>query len=230
MKKILKVAGVVFAVLVVVALALAFWQRDNITAFVDAIRNDSEKIVEKIAQNDKELKNELETYLGEGFREYTEEEKVQIESGEVSEKEVLAKIIAEKSEAANTDAQNGETASKSTVNTDAIINRYVSKLYSMENRYIAGIDDVLARAHAEYVSIARHEKDMAALSSVGSKYIKEIYALEAQCDGEVEALLENLKTELEGVGADTSIIEKMRSAYKNEKQLKRSYYMKKYMN
>lgn len=230
MKKILKITGIVFAVLVVVVAIVAFWQRDNITAFVGAIKNDPEKIVEKIAENDKELKSELETYLGEGFRDYTEEEKVQIESGEVSEKEVLAKIIAEKSEAANTDAQNGETASKSTVNTDAIINRYVAKLYSMENRYIAGIDGVLARAHAEYVSIARHEKDMAALSSVGSKYIKEIYALEAQCDSEVEALLENLKTELEGVGADTSIIEKMRSAYKNEKQLKRSYYMKKYMN
>ena len=92
MKKILKVTGIVFAVLFIIALALAFWQRDNITAFIGAVRNDSEKIAEKIVQNDKELKNEIETYLGDGFREYTEEEKAQIESGEVSEKEVLAKI------------------------------------------------------------------------------------------------------------------------------------------
>ncbi|MBE7026804.1 MAG: hypothetical protein E7410_04500 [Ruminococcaceae bacterium] len=239
MKKFLKVTGIVFAVLVIIALALAFWQRDNIAAFVGAIKNDPEKIAEKIAENDKELKSELETYLGEGFREYTEEEKAQIESGEVSEKEVLAKIISEKSDESQNEIQNesqnaepvkNETAAPGKkVSTEEIINRYVSKLYSMENRYIAGIDNVLARAHAEYVSIARHEKDMAALSSVGSKYIKEIYALEAQCDGEVETLLANLKAELEGVGADTSIIEKMRSAYKEEKQLKRSYYMKKYL-
>ncbi len=230
LKKILKITGVVFAVLFIVALALAFWQRDNIAAFVDAIRNDPEKIEEKIVQNDKELKNELETYLGQGFRDYTEEEKAQIESGEVSEKEVLAKIIAEKSENANNDTQKGETTSKNTAKVDAIVNRCVSTLYSMESRYIAGIEDVLARAYAEYVKTAKRDKDTAAMSTVGSKYIKEIYALEAQCDGEVEALLAQLKTELEGVGADISIIEKMRSAYKNEKQLKRSYYMKKYMN
>ena len=236
MKKILKITGIVFAVLLVVAASIGFWQRDNITAFVDALKNDSGKIAEKIAENDKELKSELETYLGEGYREYTEEEKAQIESGEVSEKEVLAKIIAEKSAAGVNNADNEQPAqsvsspTQNTANTEKIINRYVSELYSMESRYMSNIEGVLARAHAEYVSIAKHEKDMAALSSVGTKYIKEIYALEAQCDAEVESLLAKLKTELTSAGADTSIIDTMRSAYKNEKQLKRSYYMKKYMN
>ncbi len=43
-------------------------------------------------------------------------------------------------------------------------------------------------------------------------------------------LLANLKAELKAIGANTSIIATIRNAYSNEKQLKRSYYMGKYIN
>ena len=67
------------------------------------------------------------------------------------------------------------------------------------------------------------------MTAVGAKYITEIYSLESSCDAEVNTLLDSLKAELTAIGADTSIIGTIRSAYNNEKQLKRSYYMSKYM-
>ena len=47
-----------------------------------------------------------------------------------------------------------------------------------------------------------------------------------QCDAKVETLLSELKTELKTHNADTSIINKIRAAYENEKKLKKAYYIK----
>lgn len=252
MKKFLKIFGITMAsvvgVLIVAVIVLGIWQWDNITAFVTALNETPEQTMQKMGENDAALKAELENQLGQQYREFTEEEKQQIESGEVSEKEVLAKIISEKAaEDENTEQNNASAENKNTEqnssygppapekpsvpkqSADKIINRYVSTLYAMESRYLGSIDNVLARAHAEYVKIAKHKKDTAALTTVGAKYIQEIYALEAKCDGEVEALLGKLKGELDAIGADTSIIGTIRNAYANEKQLKRSYYMSKYL-
>lgn len=253
MKKFLKVFAIIVAaavaVLVAAAAVIAVWQWDNISAFVTALNETPEQTMQKMNENDAALKEELENQLGQQYRELTEEEKQQIESGEVSEKEILAKIISEKAEEGTaTDTAEasaneiqpaygtyGPPAPKETQATkkqsaDKIINRYVSTLYSMESRYIGSIEGVLSRAYAEYVRTAKHEQDTAAIASVGAKYIQEIYSLEAQCDGEVETLLGSLKSELDAIGADTSIIATIRSAYANEKQLKRSYYMGKYLN
>lgn len=235
MKKALKIIGII-AIIIVLALAcVLFVMRDNISAFIRARYENPEQIMAQMSENDSELKKELETHLNQTYREYTEEEKRQIESGEVSEKEVLAKIIAEKSAAdvPEENEQYGPPApqqSTSAQSSEKIINKYVSQLYSMEGRYIASIEGVISRAYAEYVSTAKHNDDKAAMASVGAKYIGEIYSLEASCDSEVNSLLASMKSELDAIGADTSIIGTIRSAYNNEKQLKRSYYMGKYMH
>ncbi len=219
MKKALKAIGIILCVLIIIILIFAYIQRDNISAFIDAMRYDNEQIVEKISENDKALKDEIEGYLSEKYREYTQEEKEQIARGDVSEKEVLAKIIAEKnaSEGANKKSSAG------------IISSYVSELYAMEDRYIAGIEGVLARAKADYKKEAKSKRDATAIANISERYIGEIESMEARCDSEVEALLVRLKNELDSIKADTSIISTIRNAYENEKQLKRSYYISKYM-
>lgn len=237
MKKAFKILGVVLLIVLIAIGALAFKHRKYISAFIEAKYSSSEQIKEKIAQNDEKLKKELEGYMPDMYREYTEDEKAQIESGEVSEKEIMAKIISE-----NLSAEDKESGKKVTDNTpqktpepekpsaDKIIAGYVSQMYSLEGKYVGGIEGVISRAHAEYVKTAEHEKDTAAMAAVGAKYIGEIYALESSCDGEVESILANLRSELEAIGADTSVVSTMREAYNNEKQLKRSYYMGLYMN
>lgn len=249
MKKAFKIIGIIFAAVIVIAACLLFAMRDNIAAFIKAKNENPEQILAQMQENDAELKKELELHLNETYREYTEEEKRQIESGEASEKEILAKIISEKSAessssnpSANTSANSSDPGAEtygppappkdsasSQQRSDKIINKYVSRLYSMEGRYISSIEGVISRAYAEYVRTAKHNDDTAAMASVGVKYIGEIYSLEASCDSEVNSLLASMKSELDAIGADTSIIGTIRNAYNNEKQLKRSYYMGKYM-
>ena len=55
------------------------------------------------------------------------------------------------------------------------------------------------------------------------RYIKSVASLESQCDKDVEAVLSDLRTELEAQGKDTSIIETLRKAYNEEKSLKKAY-------
>ena len=244
MKTVWKIIGAIFGLLLVAVLIVAFWQKDNISAFITAMRYTPEQLKEQISENDKALKKELEGLLGsKNIRDYTEEEKALIERGEASEKEILAKIIAEqggwimpasasgdgKLGAGGAASQTQDPAGEPTKSADTIISGYVAQLYVMEGRYLAGIDGVLDRAYAEYVSTAKHDQDTAAMTAVGAKYITEIYSLESSCDAEVNTLLDSLKAELTAIGADTSIIGTIRSAYNNEKQLKRSYYMSKYM-
>ncbi len=244
MKTVWKIIGAIFGLLLVAVLIVAFWQKDNISAFITAMRYTPEQLKEQISENDKALKKELEGLLGsKNIRDYTEEEKALIERGEASEKEILAKIIAEQGGwitpasasgdgqigAGGSSSQTQDSGSEPTKSADTIISGYVAQLYAMEGRYLASIDGVLDRAYAEYVSTAKHNQDTAAMTAVGAKYITEIYRLESSCDAEVNTLLDSLKAELTAIGADTSIIGTIRSAYNNEKQLKRSYYMSKYM-
>lgn len=245
MKKFWKIFGIIIGLLLVAILFVAIWQKDNISALITAMHYTPDQLMEQISENDKALKSELESHLTGSFREFTEEEKQQIANGEASEKEILAKIIAEKGgwQFAPGETQNGlptqapqetpdapaNASQPSEKNADDIISGYVAQLYAMEGRYLASIDGVLARAYAEYVSTAKHNDDTAAQAAVGAKYIGEIYSLEASCDGEVNTLLNSMKADLTAIGADTSVLATIRSAYNNEKQLKRSYYMSKYM-
>ena len=53
--------------------------------------------------------------------------------------------------------------------------------------------------------------------------------IEAECDKKVNAVIANLKKELEAIGAETDIVRTIENAYAAEKQLKLSYYANKYL-
>lgn len=186
MKTVWKIIGAIFGLLLVAVLIVAFWQKDNISAFITAMRYTPEQLKEQISENDKALKKELEGLLGsKNIRDYTEEEKALIERGEASEKEILAKIIAEQGGwitpasasgdgqigAGGSSSQTQDSGSKPTKSADTIISGYVAQLYAMEGRYLASIDGVLDRAYAEYVSTAKHNQDTAARTGQSARSI-----------------------------------------------------------
>lgn len=248
MKKVWSIIGIVFGVIVIVVICLGIWQRDNIKAVMTAMQYNSEQVLSQISENDKKLKEELSGYFSSGLRDYTEEEKEKIASGEWTEKEVLAKIISEKSSelaegsdpSSESDAgghnsatvgQQGENGAGTQANqaeADRIISKYVSQLYALEGKYLGKIDAIVSAAYAEYVRTAKHSGDTDAMMAVGARYLGQVNALEASCDGEVEAVLSGLRSELSAIGADTGVVQICRDAYENEKTLKRAYYMSLY--
>lgn len=230
MKKAWKILWIVLIILAVAAAALLYWQRDNLAALRMAMTYDTQQIAEQMSAQDKALKQQIETYFPDGIRDFTEEEIAQIEKGEITEKQALAKIIGEAATAAKSaQASSAQTQTPTKEEKEQeIISRYVSQLYAMESEYLGKIEGLISSAKAEYIQKRDGKNNRSLQLSIGAAYTGKLTALEGECDGRVNTLLSQMEAELDAIGADKTILSTIRTAYKNEKTSKRAYYMSKY--
>ncbi len=117
------------------------------------------------------------------------------------------------------------TASSSTAADEekVILTEYAQRLYSLKATYLGRIGNLIDQAKAD------HNNGMGKKELI-SKYLGTAASLESEADSQVNALLSELTQKLNSIGADTSIVNTMRSAYENEKSLKKSYYLSLYNN
>ena len=99
------------------------------------------------------------------------------------------------------------------------------ELYRLQGNYysmLGGIEsEVISFYNAQIKSGATENRAKAAVISTFSG---RLYAMEAQADGQVEAVLSNLTATLNSLGADTSIVSKMRAEYESQKAAKVAQY------
>lgn len=104
----------------------------------------------------------------------------------------------------------------------------IAKLYVLKGSYVAKLDALESEGIAEYANTPN--KNTSWKASMISKYSGKVAALEGECDAKFEAIVSELKTELEKNGEDTSIIKTIRSTYEKEKQIKKANYLNTYMD
>ncbi len=211
MKK-LRVLFVILIVLIVGAVCVALWQKDNITAVYDGLNQSDEDIQQQITASKKTVEDELEQYDVQGLRDFTFEEEEAIRKGQITVEDAVNKIINESNQSSADDSSQDKNDSS------AIISDYTVQLYTLKATYLGQIGNLIDQAKADY-------KNGASASSLMSSYLGKAASLEGEADSKVDALLSELKGKLEEVGADTSIINTMKSSYENEKTLKKSYYL-----
>jgi hypothetical protein len=105
-----------------------------------------------------------------------------------------------------------------------------AKMYVIKNRFMKKLENIEVDIVKEYASYPANERKPSLRKSIAAKYLVSVAELETQCDAEVEAVLQELKTKLSAVTKDFSVIEKIRKAYADEKSLKKAYYMDIYLN
>ena len=236
MKKFLKIVGIIVLCFVVLIGGVAVWQRDHIKALINGVKYSEEELGEMLTTAQDDLKKAVESFSGEELRDYTEEEIQQIESGEVSSDEVIAKIINEAvekklSQQENTSkneeskAANSAPAEKSA---EMVINEHVAQLYALKSSYMGQLDALVAQGAAEYRAWAKEGKAASAKQSLLPQYISRAAGLESACDGEVEAVISSLTAELKKRNHSLDIIKTIRSAYANEKSIKMAQLVNKY--
>lgn len=226
MKKFLKVSLIILLCLVLIFCGLLYWQRDHIGALIKGLKYSDTELTNMIENSHTELKSAIESFSGGTLREYTEEEKRQIEAGEVSRDEMMAKVMNEAVEQklaqSKQEAEKAQAENKPVPKTaDTVINEHVSKLYTLKSSYMAQIDNMLAQAASEYYAKAEgglYGKETKA--ELIPKYISAFSALEGKCDAEVEAILSSLSKELKAMKHSLDIVKTIRSAYANEKSIK----------
>lgn len=253
MKK-FKIALLVFlCVLIVAAVALGIWQRENILSFVNSLRYSETQITAKLDDNNKKMEKLVEdTDYIEIRGGLTEEEEKALRNNEISPEEAvklvrgqttLEEIKTSQTQAQPTDGQTSppvqqsppaedqKTAepekepSKEEVMKDNVSD-IIAQLYVVKSDFVNRLNGIGAQAYEIYKA---NGSDKSSLTSIAEGFAPEIGALESECDGKVDDLLAQLKTELEKGGGDLSLVTEVKKYYYNEKSLTKSYYLNKYM-
>lgn len=234
MKKFFKIFGIVFLCIALAVGGVALWQKDHIKALITGVKYSKEELGEMMVSAQDELKKAVESFSGEELREYTPEELEQIENGEISSDEVMAKIINEALEKklgttnSNQGASNRSTGNNAEKTADIIINEHIAQLYAIKSSYMGQIDSLIAQGAAEYSELVKAGNASSAKQTLLPRYISAATSLESACDNEVEQVISSLSAELKKKNHSLDIIKTIRSAYANEKSIKIAQIVNKY--
>ena len=111
---------------------------------------------------------------------------------------------------------------------DEKIASLVAKMYALKAQYTGKVEGVVSSMKAEYAALPKEQRTASAKSSIASSYLGTISSLEAQCDAQVNAVVSELREVLEKSGSDTSLADSILTAYANEKENTKAYYINKY--
>lgn len=100
------------------------------------------------------------------------------------------------------------------------IDDIIAEIYLLRATYLNKIENLIASTKAEYVALPKDQHNLSGKMRVIERMIPKGEALEAACDAEMEVLLGRLKNILVAHGEDTSIIQEIRNAYTQQKELK----------
>lgn len=226
------------------AVVVILKQRNNISALHYAL-NCSEEDREQLQKDNNELIADIVEKLNkEGIGLLTDDEVSSLKNGDLTEEQVL-EIIGERSNSANnvpntsepteyesakSDVENNsndsassesETQSKNTVQSNNI-SSLVSQIYSLRSSFSGQVDSLVSQAQADAAS-GKYTK-----SELIGKYAGQLSSLEGSCDSQFNSLVSQIESELSKTNGDTSLISELRSAYANEKRIKKASVFSKY--
>ena len=237
-RTILKIFLIFVCIVAVIIAVLAYWQRDNIKAFIMSRQYSQEEVAEKIAESKQHVQESLDKYDLPVVRDFTFEEEEKIRNGELSVEDAMQLIMVQDdgtsaegtadavtkdntSDEKKDDAQpvsEGKTA-------DAILSKYITRVYNLKAYYIGELGKLEGEMRVVYVE---RGKDKSKVAGIVADFLPQIGAMESECDRQIDSLLANLRSELSAIGADTSIADTIYDAYINEKALKKAYYISQY--
>ena len=222
-----------FIVLIIVILigsvVIKHW--NTLEALVDSFRYSQDEVVEKLTENKEQLQQYIDENENINVRDLTEEEAASLNNGEITEEEAVDILTGKKPEAQSPSKKPQE--SKNTA--DTIVSEAIAKLYIQKNKYLAKLDGIEARVRQEYINKVKSnnlnaEEMKAAKQSFLNSNISMVAAWENECDSIVYGILDEIKTALKDSKQDESIVKKLEQAYLNEKRLKKSYFINRYMD
>ena len=111
------------------------------------------------------------------------------------------------------------------------ISTLIGEIYVLKSSFKNELKKVEDWVESEYRALTKEErapKQSPAEQAIGKQMFSKVSALEAECDGKMKSILEEMKTLLQETGQDVSLVNQIRDAYENEKQITKSSYINKY--
>ena len=217
MKKKKTVILIILAVIIAGLGALIYWQWNNIEALRYFATYSEEERQNKLDENEKAISDILDGMSGIDISRLSDEAVKMLQNGELTEEEAIA-IITNK-----TTLDEIKSGKATLSNNSSNLETLIAKIYVLRSTYVGKLDSLVSQAYGEYK--AGGDSD-----AIVDKYIGIASGMEGECDGQIESLLSQIKTELEKTGGDMSLINQIRTTYKNEKSIKKGDLLSKYSN
>ena len=216
-----KVVLTIIITLVVAVLGVGIWQYENIMVLVKTATTSSENIAKEIDNSKKIFDEKVRQQYPSIISDLTAEEEKKLMKGELSVEEAVS-ILTQKYK----EKPKQVVANASRAEIDKLVGEKAIELYSLKAYYLGQLGQLEATVKSDYLSLPKEKKNLIGKQELVTKYMGTALGLLNQCDARVEEMLAELKTDIEKLNGDTSIIETIREAYKNEKNLKKAYYIK----
>jgi len=211
-----KVVVILLAVVMVAAAGLAVWQWENIQALRLYRHHSREDLAAMATELKAEKAQVLASYGQLSAQDLTPEEEAAVISGELSVEKALA-IIGGPDTSTGLDV----TVSEPT----QILDYYLAQIYALKAEFLGRLGALYSQALEDWAALPPGERNEGSKKSFALDYTIQAYNLEGECDARIEHLLAALAADLKSINADTSVIDRIRAAYKEEKSIQKAYYL-----
>lgn len=213
MKKGTKIALAVVGVLLVAGAAAAVWQWNNLSALWYGMTLDQSTLHERLEANQAALNEAMERYQISEYT-FTDEESAQLADGTMTAQQAAQKLLEQ-------DAAPSESAEEQE------IRELIATMYVLRARYVERLEAVVQSAIDEYTAGAHTDENR---TDVVYRRLDELIEMEKECDAEVAAVVSRLRELLEATGQDDTLARQVEEAYREEKSLKKAYYLNEFRN
>lgn len=226
MKKGAKIALGVAAVLAVAGAAAAVWQWNNLNALRYGLTLDQDTLDQRLEENRTVLNEAMDQYDISDYT-FTEEEVSQLTEGTVSAQEAAKKLLERPAQEAPQAEQPEQAPQADHAQEEAEIRELIATMYVLRATYVGKLEAVVQSAIDEYTA-GEHTSENRTRVVRGK--LDELIAMEKECDGEVAAVVSRLRELLKATGQDDSLARQVEETYKEEKSLKKAYYLNEFRN
>lgn len=234
MKKIIKIILVILLILVLAVAAVCFWQRDNLAALKLSMSTSKDDLSQMISDNLQAVDDAIQNVDGISVRDLTDEEKEALHNNEISREELLTQLTSGQSASESGDTSNSSespaqeepASSPEAADPNAEkLSQCLAEIYVMKAEYTAWLEDKYAEALETYSALDPSERTATAKYKIGMSYMREALAMETVCDARMAELEDEISALLQEMGQDNSLVDSIKSAYEDEKALKKAYYL-----
>lgn len=203
-------------VLLVGALLLGIWQKNNVKALALALTNDKEALVQRQTEQDKTREALLEKYSlilpGQDLEPVDTGEKT---PGQETSTETGGEDTSGPTNSASNESGPEDQPAQEVQNAQEEIQAYVAQLYQVEDYYRDLLNQIAEETKTEFWSLPKEEQTRDNKMALVRTKTEELIAKEKECDTEVEQILTVIQNVLDREGSESGLVEEIRAHYED---------------
>ncbi len=233
-----RIISIVLLVILLVFGWVVYQNWNTIDAFIHSLGTSVEQTEQELEENKKELQDYIDQEESIVVRDLTEEEAMALNSGKLTEEEVIdiitgktpddKPIPSKKPVKPNVTPKPTPTPEQTS---EEKISRLIAKLYTQKSIYLNKLDDIEASARRDFENWqGKWPGTKVVKETLLNKYLPTVASWEKTCDTMVYGILDEIREELKKAGKDEEVVNTMKKSYLEEKKLKKAYFINRYMD